>query len=135
MRGSGPVDEKQSPPPDQATGIARQIIASGYSGPLPAPSDLREFDAIVPNGAERIFRQWEIESQHQREAEKVSIVARNDLDRLGRILGFPFSMAALATTVLLAWLGHPTVAGVIGGATMVSVALALIVGRKQRAEP
>ncbi|WP_366513917.1 DUF2335 domain-containing protein [Planktotalea sp.] len=36
-----------------------------WSGPLPPPAVLGQFDSVVDNGAERIFRSWESETAHR----------------------------------------------------------------------
>src|SRR2546430_16686828 len=47
-----------------------QIVSAGWSGPLPPPAALDEFNRIVPGAAERIFAQFEAEGAHRRELEQ-----------------------------------------------------------------
>ncbi len=42
----------------------------GYSGPLPHPAILEKFDALIPNGAERIMAMVEAEQRHRHELEQ-----------------------------------------------------------------
>ena len=63
-----------APPQDPPT---RQLQITHYerSGPLPHPAELREFNDIVDNGAERIFLQWEGQADHRRKLETKVISA------------------------------------------------------------
>ena len=35
------------------------------AGPIPPPSEFREYDQLIPNGADRIMAQWESETKHR----------------------------------------------------------------------
>ena len=52
--------------------IASRIVEtrSEHYGPLPPPSDLQEYDNVVPGAAERIIRMAENQSEHRRELER-----------------------------------------------------------------
>jgi uncharacterized membrane protein len=50
--------------------VQRQVFAAEfYQGPLPRPSDLVQYNQAVPDGAERILRQFEQQSAHRRSIE------------------------------------------------------------------
>lgn len=118
--------------PDEGTVPTVRVEGIAWSGPLPPPAVLKEFDQIVENGAERIFRQWETETQHRRELE------RKDLDDLirdnvrSRWFAFSFVMAALAVCVVAIVFGAPWVAAVLGGGTIASVVWAFIKTRNSQ---
>jgi hypothetical protein len=58
--------------PRQTTPTA-QIAETHWHGPLPPPSTLQQFDSVVSNGAERIFKMAEVEQAHRIEVEKASL--------------------------------------------------------------
>lgn len=50
--------------------VQRQVFAAEfYQGPLPRPADLVQYNNAVPDGAERIMRQFEEQSAHRRTIE------------------------------------------------------------------
>ena len=57
------------------------VQATAFSGPLPPPSILREYDSVVSGGAERIFVMAEKEQAHTHKCEKSEM----ELQRIGAI--------------------------------------------------
>ncbi|HEV2105647.1 MAG TPA: DUF2335 domain-containing protein [Candidatus Eisenbacteria bacterium] len=45
-------------------------IGAAFSGPLPPPAALQRYDAIIPDGAERIMRMAELQAAHRRALEE-----------------------------------------------------------------
>ncbi|MBX9844174.1 MAG: DUF2335 domain-containing protein [Xanthobacteraceae bacterium] len=80
-RAGGRQVGSQSERPDQPDGVELRpaaeeedysevsTILTSWSGPLPHPATLQAFDEVVRGGAERIFRQFEIEAEHRRNLE------------------------------------------------------------------
>lgn len=65
-----PVQQKPKPAGEPPQGAGNNhIVSASWVGPLPPPAVLREFDELVPNGAERIFAQFEAEAEHRRKCE------------------------------------------------------------------
>ncbi|WP_390888754.1 DUF2335 domain-containing protein [Devosia neptuniae] len=62
------------PPPDQQEVVhpSGKIthVETQWAGPLPPPAILDGFNHVAENGAERIFKQWETESEHRRMMER-----------------------------------------------------------------
>lgn len=81
----------------QKAGEASVLIHEEHfrSGPLPDPKELALYNDIVPNGAERIFIQFEQQSEHRRLLENK--VINNDIrnSRLGMFFSFLISLAAI----------------------------------------
>jgi len=50
--------ELPAPPPDS-------LVSAHWSGPLPPPATLKQFDEVIPGGAERILRMAEAEQAHR----------------------------------------------------------------------
>jgi len=58
---------------DRTTGQETILVdehSSVWSGPLPPPQTLAEFDEIVRDGAERIMTAWEKETEHRQKLER-----------------------------------------------------------------
>nr|WP_301301891.1 DUF2335 domain-containing protein [Methylorubrum extorquens] len=96
---------------------------------MPPPAVIEEFRELVPDAPERIFRQWEGESEHRRAYEKTALEASIRRDLIGQLSATLFALSALAVAVFALWMGEPWVAGVIGGGTIASVVGAFLYRR------
>ncbi len=63
--------ESQSTPRQAVTGVQYT-----YSGPLPHPEVLEQYNRIIPGGAERIFAQFESQAAHRQKIES-SVIRSN----------------------------------------------------------
>ena len=101
-----PVITKPTNPPEPKNG---HIVAYGakvqFSGPLPPPELLGQYNAIIPNGAERIMEM--AEKQHSHRISLESFVIAQDFKRanLGLILAFVIALVTLIGSFWLLWLG------------------------------
>lgn len=106
-------------------------VIEHYSGPLPPPETLRQYDEIVPDGAERIMAMAEREQTHRhhmnRREESRAILG------VFSSLGIVITFAGVASLALS--LGYAVEAAAILGTTLVAIVGAFIYGaRGQRAE-
>lgn len=120
--------EKLAVSPREKDAIAIQI-ASYVRGPLPPPDVLGKYGDAVEDGAERIFRQYELQSDHRMRLE--NYVIREELRQSfrGQILGFILSIFGLMLSGVLACLGHEIIAGILGGSTIVSLTAVFVAGK------
>lgn len=65
--------------------IARRVESMSYSGPIPHPRLLKEFDDSIPNGADRIMKMTEQQSTHRMDLETKVVTANNRDSLLGVI--------------------------------------------------
>ncbi|WP_162244568.1 DUF2335 domain-containing protein [Afipia sp. Root123D2] len=122
-RPPAPVPQPQH---NQHINERRQIISAGWSGPLPPPAALDEFNRIVPGGAERIFNQFEAEGAHRRELEqRQSKFLVRDV-HIGQFLAGLFAISGLAVAALAIYLDKPWAATVIGGGTIAPIVYAFL---------
>ena len=119
--------------------INREIIAMRrsitYSGPLPHPSMLREYDNIIPNGAERIFNMAENQAKHRQSLEK-HVVKSNSRDSFSGIFSaFILSMFTIACGTYCVVSGFSVAGVLLGGAGLASLVGTFIYGtRSERQE-
>lgn len=80
--------------------------SASYSGPLPPPSFLNQFEQIVPGSAERIIRYSEREQEHRHNIEdlRTETIAKTSLinavaDAIGRVFGVFFLMGTFGVAV------------------------------------
>lgn len=111
----------------QAASFQMQVIRQG---PLPDPEDLAKYDQIIPEGADRIMKMAEHQSAHRIEIEKVVISSQQVQSQRGQNFGLVIAIVGIGASVFLAMNGHNMVAGVLGGTTVVSLAIAFITGKR-----
>jgi len=107
---------------------------SHYSGPVPPPEMLEKYNAIVPNGAERIFVMAENQSAHRQDIEKKVINSDIINARLGVIFAFIIAMTCIASAVLSAFHGYSTFGGFLGTGGLIGLVATFIYGTKSRKE-
>jgi uncharacterized membrane protein len=114
-------------PPPQHTIQQHQIVSQqNWSGPLPPPVALEEFNRIVPGAAERIFAQFEAEGTHRRKLEqRQSKFVVRDV-HIGQFLAGLFALGGLSVAALAIWLNAPWVATIIGGGTIGPIVYAFL---------
>ena len=112
----------------------RQIVArSSWSGPLPPPAEVEQFQRILPNAAERLFAMAE---EEQRTRCEIALIEANKAKSesesyhlrtsRGQFFGALVSLAFLVGAVTCAYL-HQTAIGVaLVGATIVGLVNAII---------
>jgi len=110
----------------------QQVTISGFSGPIPPPEILEQYNRVVPNGAERIFAMAERQQEHRLFIEK-EVVGSNILnEKRGIVCGLIIALIGLICATICALHGAQTTACVIGGATVTSLVGAFLYGRHSR---
>lgn len=115
-----------------AVSIKRQFIQH-HSGPLPPPEMLEKYERLLPGAAERLFQMAEKEQAHQHKtiAEVTKSVGQSQ--KRGQVLGFILAMSALISSVVLyIYSGSLAISGLLLGAGVMAVAIALISGRSEK---
>ena len=119
-------------PKNTSTRTDSVAIHQEYSGPIPPASELAKYNNIVPNAAERILVMAEKNQQHSMDIDHKVIYAKRAEVRLGQVFAFLITIFAFGASIAAVVMGQPTVASVIGGATVVSLAVAFIKGRSSK---
>lgn len=126
-RQAGPTDQGSPETQRDRTVVVEREVS--WRGPLPPPAVIDDFRKLVPDAPERIFRQWEGESEHRRSYERTALEASIRRDLIGQISATVFALSALAVSAFALWMGEPWVAGTIGGGTIVFVVGAFLYRR------
>lgn len=124
------IDLMEKVPEEDKQKIMEMVHASHYSGPIPPPELLRQFDEIIPNGADRIFKMTEEQSAHRREIEKSVVDANNRDSLLGILFGGVIGITGVLSGAYLISLGHPVAGTIFSGGTLVSLVGVYIRGTK-----
>lgn len=99
-----------------------QSVTKTWSGPVPDPNTLAKFNEIEPGMASRIVKMAEDEGDHTRITETRLVKAAIASEILGQVFALVIVLAGFTFSYKLAMGGHDWVAGIIGGATLVSLA-------------
>lgn len=128
----GPHPGQQSDP-QQLSQRTVVTSATGWSGPLPPPEALDRFNAIIPNGADRIVTMAEKEQAHRIQMEMEGQRATVSEAKRGQFLGAVVSIVALGGAMYTAYIGaHWSVSVAFVGLTILGIVRALVRPRKNQ---
>ena len=96
---------------------------SWFSGPLPPPTALAEYDKALPGLARRIVERWEREGDHRQSMERSIVRARITNQSRGQIIGAFLSAIVLAAGIAFVASGKST-----AGLVALLVPLGILVG-------
>lgn len=91
--------------------MAHQVAE--FSGPLPDPETLRQYNVIVPGSAERIIAMAEMYASHGVEMGKNALKAQVSFATRGQWFAILSTVMMAAVSVVALLTGHPAVAGII----------------------
>jgi uncharacterized membrane protein len=123
---------KRPPQPSNGNHTHISVQSHKWEAPLPPPSVLEGFNDVVPDGAERIVRAWEQESQHRREIEKAEQRSYYRDALVGKVFALIFVLAALGVSAFAAFIGAEWLGAVLGAGTIGSVVWAFISRQKPK---
>jgi uncharacterized membrane protein len=109
-------------------------IARSFSGPLPHPDILAEYERILPGCAHRIMTAFENQSRHRMSLESHAVQEQLSQSGRGQILGGIIVFASLGIAAWMGFLGHEVLAGTLGTTTVVSLATIYFLGKKSQYE-
>lgn len=85
---------------------AKNVISmQQWSGPLPPPAALAQFDQLINGGAERIFRMVEQEQTHRIEHDTKALLAEINDTRRRNWLGAFISITSISASVFTTYIG------------------------------
>lgn len=121
-----PVLQKLAPREQE---VVRHALAVSYRGPLPPSVEMGGYNREIPNGGDRIVKQWESEGAHRRKMEELAL--RGQLSRVsrGQWMAFLLVLIALASGTFLAMNNHDGLAAALFTTTIVAVLGAFITGK------
>jgi uncharacterized membrane protein len=111
----------------------QQIIhrEQSFTGPIPPPIALREYDDVLPGAAERILKMTEEQSSHRRELEKQVIDENLKQAKRGQRYGLIIGLAAIAVGGACIMSGQWIGGSIIGGGGLTGLVSVFIVGKRK----
>lgn len=124
-----PEDEASALESPKRTSILVQ--QESWSGPLPPPDVLLEYN-FVENGAERIFKMAERQSEHRMRMEDKALDSDNSILTRGQWFGLVAALAVLGLAGYMAFLGATWEAAAVAGIDVVGLAAVFVYSRLNR---
>ena len=115
----------------EAVYSALQVVRVSFSGPLPPPGMLREYNKAAPGCADRIVRMTEENQSRRLEIVKNRQDAQNKLLLRGQAFSFAVAVFALIGGCVLVALGSPIVGSILSIGSLVGCAALYIRGEFQ----
>jgi uncharacterized membrane protein len=82
-----------------------------FSGPLPPPALLKQYDDVAPGAAERILKKFESQTDHRIRLESVVVWTGSIKELGGLVCGFIIAMTAIIGGIYTALQGLPFLGG------------------------
>ncbi len=101
-----------------------------FSGPLPPPEVLAQYNEIVPGAAERILKMAEEQSAHRRRLEDKTISAQLHESGRGQWMALIVTLEFPGGSLWITHDGYPAVGATLSSATVVSLATVFILGKR-----
>ncbi len=103
---------------------------SFYSGPIPHPEHLREYESITPGSADRIISMAEKQQEHRIAIEKQVITGQVKDGSRGQVFAFIVFVVGIFVSLCFAYFDMKTFAGVFATSTMMLIIGLFINGRR-----
>jgi uncharacterized membrane protein len=82
-----------------------------FSGPLPPPALLKQYDDVAPGSAERIIKKFESQTEHRIKLESIVVWTGSIKELGGLVCGFTIAMTAIVGGIYTALQGLPFLGG------------------------
>jgi uncharacterized membrane protein len=106
-----------------------QMQAVSFSGPLPPPQLLHQYNEVVPDGAERLMKMAEVQQTHRQELERTVIHGNVRSEARGQWMGLLISLVVVGAGTYLAAIGKQLTGGLLVGVDVVALASVFVYGK------
>lgn len=113
---------------------AVRVVGESFSGPIPPPTILAQYDQVLPGSAERILKMAETQEAHRHVIEAKVIKSEVINSRAGLIFGFMIGMTAIISGAIVASSNGELVGGAISLGGLGSLVSVFVYGSKSRKE-
>lgn len=110
-------DATPARPEPQAINFTQELSVQQWSfeSPLPPPSVLAEYEALIPGFAERFLAQWEQQTQHRQRLEALVVGTEARTQERGQHYTLALGVVALVVAGVLGVTGHDGAAVAVMG--------------------
>jgi len=111
--------------------VQKIIAEEHFSGPLPHPKHLIDYDTILPGAAERILAMAEKAQAHSAEMDRLIVQAQIDDQKRGMNYGLAALLLILALAFIFGYWDRPITAGLFLTAAVIGSIPVFVNGRKK----
>jgi len=109
-----------------------EITEASFRGPIPPPAILREYNEVIPDGANRILTMAETQSAHRIGLERRVIVGDDVRAYLGLGTAFIIAMFGLYLSYRVIMAGHDVAGAALGAVELASLVSVFVYGSRTR---
>ena len=125
--------------PEKAAAVANMvsrsiIVSRQFSGPLPSPESLAEFESIQVGFADRIVSMAEKSQLHRHNWENITLESEVHNAKIGMYGGIGVSVLLILAAAFSAYIKQPVVAGMFLGTAALGMVKTLVDGRSKKPE-
>ena len=124
----------QRDPNKEVKRIVQTVSEQSFSGPIPPPSMLGEYDAVHDGLANRIVAMAESEQAHRQSLESNSVSAAIKTEGRGQNYALLISVLIISGALYLIDSGKEVSGSILAGGTLTGLAYMFITGRKKEEE-
>jgi uncharacterized membrane protein len=103
-----------------------------YSGPLPHPELLAEYERILPGAADRILSMAERQQGHRHDLESTAMESNVQRSKQGLAAGFVICLAFLVVSAVLIGTGHEVAGTVLGSFDLLGLVSLFVIGQSEQ---
>lgn len=106
-----------------------QGVFAAYSGPIPSATELKKYNDIHPNFADRIIRMTEKEVEHRHTVTENNTKEERALQKRGQIFSASIAISGMVIAAIVGIWGSPAVGYTIAGGALGSPLLISLIGQ------
>lgn len=125
------ADRFQREPNEEVKKVVQIVAEQSFSGPIPPPSMLREYNAVDEGLANRIVTMAETQQNHRQQLESNSVEAAIKTESRGQHYALIVSVLIIAGSMYLIGTGKEISGSILAGGTLTGLAYIFITGRKK----
>lgn len=106
------------------------IHQTSFSGPLPHPDIITEYERVLSGSAERIFSMAEKEQAFRHITQNNAVTGAVTRDKRGQWMGFIVTLCVLLIATIFAYLGEIIFAATLIGVDLLGLTTVFVLGRQ-----
>jgi uncharacterized membrane protein len=106
--------------------------AEHFSGPLPSPETLRQYDLVVPGMAKALVGEWAAQGAHRRALEEAVVMSNVRQANRAQWLAFILALAVLIVGVVFMAADHAREGAGLIAAVLVGLVTVFLTGKHQQ---
>ena len=115
-------------PQQKTQQLTASFEASSFSGPLPPPQMLADYEKAQPGAGSRIFQLTEKEQDHRHNLESRNLTWVGTIQIIGQCMGFLLGLAGIGGGIFLLYSGK----SIEGYVTMVGTLVSLLLANQKK---